>query len=80
MYALGIPISQYRRTTQVLGHESSKPIYYEDEQQDADFYLFKFPNIDEFEFNQDNSVEFDEEYRSPGYARFKRNKALKWKK
>ena len=50
MYALGIPISQYRRTTQVLGHESSKPIYYEDEQQDADFYLFKFPNIDEFEF------------------------------
>jgi len=37
-------------------------------------------NIDEFEFNQDNSVEFDEEYRSPGYARFKRNKALKWKK
>ena len=50
MYALGIPISQYRRTTQVLGHESSEPIYYEDEQQDEDFYLFKFPNVDEYEF------------------------------
>jgi hypothetical protein len=52
MYALGIPISQYRRTTQVLGHEGTEPIYYEDEQQDADFYLFKFPNIDEYEFRE----------------------------
>ena len=52
MYALGIPVSQYRRTTQVLGHESSEPIYYEDERQDADFYLFKFPNIDEFDFKE----------------------------
>jgi len=52
MYALGIPISQYRRTTQVLGHESSEPIYYEEERQDADFYLFKFPNIDEFDFKE----------------------------
>ena len=37
-------------------------------------------NMDEFEFNQDNSIEFDDEYRSPGYERFKKNKALKWKK
>ena len=37
MYALGIPVSQYRRTTQVLGHESSYPIAYEDEKQDNDF-------------------------------------------
>ena len=33
-----------------------------------------------FEFNQDNSIEFDEEYRSPGWSRFKKNKTLKWKK
>ena len=36
--------------------------------------------IDEFEFNQDNSIEFDDEYRSPGWDRFKKNKMLKWKK
>ena len=36
--------------------------------------------VDDFEFNQDNSIEFDEEYRSPGWNRFKKNKALKWKK
>ena len=37
-------------------------------------------SIDDFEFNQDNSIEFNEEHRSPGWDRFKRNKALKWKK
>ena len=36
--------------------------------------------IDDFEFNQDNSIEFDEDYRSPGWNRYKKNKALKWKK
>ena len=36
--------------------------------------------IDDFEFNQDNSIEFDEEYRSPGWNRYKKNKVLKWKK
>ena len=36
--------------------------------------------LDDYEFNQDNSIEFDEEYRSPGWNRFKKNKALKWKK
>ena len=35
---------------------------------------------DDFEFNQDNSIEFDEEYRSPGWDRYKKNKLLKWKK
>ncbi len=35
---------------------------------------------DEFEFNQDNFVDFDEGYRSPGWDRFKKNKMLKWKK
>ena len=33
-----------------------------------------------FDFNQDNSIEFDEEYRSPGWDRYKKNKLLKWKK
>ena len=35
---------------------------------------------DDFDFNQDNSIEFDEEYRSPGWDRYKKNKMLKWKK
>ena len=35
---------------------------------------------DDFEFNQDNTIEFDEEYRSPGWDRYKKNKLLKWKK
>ena len=36
--------------------------------------------IDDFEFNQDNTIEFDSEYRSPGWDRYKKNKTLKWKK
>ena len=36
--------------------------------------------IEDFEFNQDNSIEFDSEYRSPGWDRYKKNKILKWKK
>ena len=35
---------------------------------------------EDFEFNQDNSIEFDEEYRSPGWDRYRKNKMLKWKK
>ena len=35
---------------------------------------------DDFDFNQDNTIEFEEEYRSPGWDRYKRNKTLKWKK
>ena len=35
---------------------------------------------DEFEFNQDNFVDFDEDYRSPGWDRYKKNKMRKWKK
>ena len=35
---------------------------------------------DDFEFNQDNILEYDEEYRSPGWDRYKKNKLLKWKK
>ncbi len=35
---------------------------------------------EDFEFNQDNTIEFDEEFRSPGWDRYKKNKLLKWKK
>ena len=34
----------------------------------------------DFEFNQDNSIEYESEYRSPGWDRYKRNKIIKWKK
>ena len=37
-------------------------------------------NKDEFEFNQDNDIDFNDEYRSPGWERFKKNKMIKWKK
>jgi len=37
-------------------------------------------NVDDFDFNQDNSIEFDEGHRSPGWDRYKKNKILKWKK
>ena len=35
---------------------------------------------DEFDFNHDSSLEFNDEYRSPGWDRYKKNKLLKWKK
>ncbi|MDC0628667.1 UvrD-helicase domain-containing protein [Pelagibacteraceae bacterium] len=35
---------------------------------------------EDFEFNQDNTIEFDSEYRSPGWDRYKKNKMIKWKK
>ena len=35
---------------------------------------------DTFDFNQDNSIKYDEEFRSPGWDRYKKNKFLKWKK
>ena len=35
---------------------------------------------DEFEFNQDNFIDVDNDYRSPGWDRYKKNKILKWKK
>ena len=52
MFALGIPNRQYRRTTQVLGHESSEPIPYEVEKQEDGFYLFMFPECDEYDFRE----------------------------
>ena len=37
-------------------------------------------NNEDFDFNQDNTIEFDKEYRSPGWDRYKKNKSLRWKK
>ena len=37
-------------------------------------------DTENFDFNQDNSLEFDQDYRSPGWDRYKKNKMLKWKK
>jgi len=34
----------------------------------------------DFEFNQDVSIDFDSEYKSPGWERYQKNKMLKWKK
>ena len=50
MYTLGIPNRQYRRTTQVLGPALANPISYEAHKQDDGFYMFSFPEIDEYEF------------------------------
>ena len=50
MFTLGIPKTQYRRATQVLGHERSEPIEYNAERQDDGFYVFKFPFADEYDF------------------------------
>ena len=37
-------------------------------------------DTENFDFNQDNSLEFDQEYRSPGWDRYKKNKILNGKK
>ena len=50
MYALGIPKKQYKRTTQVLRHERSKPILFKFEKQEDGFYMFYFPEADEYDF------------------------------
>jgi len=50
MYSLGIPERQFRRTTQVLGPEASYPIEFNSLKQNDGFYLFTFPNIDEYDF------------------------------
>ena len=52
MYTLGIPKSQYRRATQVLGYESSTPIPYDAAKQDDGFYIFSFPGADELNFRE----------------------------
>jgi len=50
MFSLGIPNRQYRRATQVLGPESAEPIVYDSIKQDDGFYLFSFPEANEYDF------------------------------
>lgn len=52
MFTLGIPDRQYRRCTQVLGSERANPIEYNEVDQGDGFYLFSFPDIDEFDFRE----------------------------
>ena len=52
MFTLGIPNRQYRRVTQVLESEVDNPIEYEAVDQEDGFYLFSFPDIDEFSFRE----------------------------
>ena len=42
MFTLGIPDTQYRRTTQVLGSNNADPIMYDAVKQDDGFYMFSF--------------------------------------
>ena len=37
-------------------------------------------NFEEFDINQDLFIEQENEYRSPGWERYKNKKILKWKK
>ena len=50
MYTLVIPNRQYKRCTQVLGPENANPIEYDAVDQGDGFYLFSFPEMDEYEF------------------------------
>ena len=50
MYTLGIPNRQYKRCTQVLGPENANPIEYDAVDKGDGFYLFSFPEMDEYEF------------------------------
>ena len=50
MFTLGIPDTQYRRTTQVLGSDNADPIAYDAVKQDDGFYIFSF-DVDYDGFN-----------------------------
>ena len=52
MFTLGIPKRDYRRATQVLGYESQPPITFEADLNDDGFYIFSFPEADEFDFRK----------------------------
>ena len=52
MFTLGIPNSQFRRADKVLSHSRSKAINFDVKKQDNDFYIFKFPEIDEYDFKK----------------------------
>jgi hypothetical protein len=52
MFTLGIPKSQFRRADKVLSHDRSEDIEFEVKKQDNDFYIFKFPEADEYDFRK----------------------------
>tara|TARA_R110000744_G_scaffold175_3_gene623 strand:+ start:494 stop:1003 length:510 start_codon:yes stop_codon:yes gene_type:complete len=52
MFTLGIPNTQFRRADNVLSHDGSMAINFETKKQDRDFYIFKFPEVDEYEFKK----------------------------
>ena len=49
-YEIGIHSKDIRRTTDVLQNDRSEPLEYDYYKQDDGFYLFNFPNVDEFDF------------------------------
>ena len=40
----------------------------------------EFSDTEDFEFNQDNSIDYEEGTEAQGWDRYKKNKMLKWKK
>ena len=52
MFTIGVPDRQYRRATQVLGPENANPIEYDAIDQNDGFYLFSFPDVDEYAFKE----------------------------
>ena len=52
MFTLGIPVSQFRRANNVLVHDRSEIIDFKVKKQDSDFYIFYFPEIDEYDFKK----------------------------
>jgi len=66
MYTLGIPKRDYRRATQVLGYESQPNIPFEADLKDDGFYIFSFPEADEFDFRKIVKLLDKEEVRTIG--------------
>ena len=52
MYTLGIPKRDYRRATQILDYESQPTIPYHANLQGDGFYMFTFPEADEYDFKE----------------------------
>ena len=52
MFTLGIPNTQYRRANRVLIHDRSIVFDFKVKKQDNDFFIFKFPEIDEYDFKK----------------------------
>ena len=66
MFTLGIPKRDYRRATQVLGYESQPQIPFEADLKDDGFYIFSFPEADEFDFRKIVKLLDKEEVRTIG--------------